>query len=251
MAEATLATRYDGKSASELAELLAAPRVELLEQVGSTMDVAHALAGQGTPDGTIVLADRQTAGRGRLGRSWRSEPGRGIWLTLIERPTDTSALDVLSLRVGLAAAAALDDFAPRAISLKWPNDLYVGAGKLAGVLIEARWRDVRLDWLAIGFGLNVLPPPEERAEGLREGVSRVEVLAALVPALRSAAARRGALTREEVDAFAARDLAVGRRCSAPAEGVVAGITAAGALVVDTDAGPLTFRAGSLVLSEDA
>ena len=243
---------YDGADAISLAASLGAPRVELLAAVGSTLDVAHELAAAGAPDGTLVIADAQTAGRGRLGRSWQSEAGRGIWLTLVERPQDPDALDVLSLRIGLAAADALDRFAPAPIALKWPNDLYVAGRKLAGILVEARWKRGRLDWLAIGFGLNVRPPSDApMAAALRDGTSRPEVLAALVPALRQAASRRGRLDGVERDAFAARDLARGRACREPAEGTVVGIAADGALVLDTAAGYRSFRAGSLVLTGDA
>jgi BirA family biotin operon repressor/biotin-[acetyl-CoA-carboxylase] ligase len=82
------------------------------------MDVAHRLAASGAPAGTLVIANEQTAGRGRGGKSWQSSPETGLWLTLIERPADTSGLDVLSIRVGLAAAESLDRFAPEPIRLK-------------------------------------------------------------------------------------------------------------------------------------
>src|SRR6185436_16510341 len=99
----------------------------------------------GAPAGTVVLADAQRGGRGRGGRRWASPPGVGVWLTLVERPADHAALEVLSLRLGLHAAAAVERFAARGgggpVRLKWPNDLYVGEGKLAGVLVEVRWRD--------------------------------------------------------------------------------------------------------------
>src|SRR5688500_1156570 len=101
------------------------------------MDVAHRLAGEGSPSGTVVLADQQTAGRGRAGKSWASAPGAGIWLTLVERPGDTSGIEVLSIRVGLRIAEALDRFAAEPIRLKWPNDLYAESGKLGGILVEA------------------------------------------------------------------------------------------------------------------
>ena len=71
-------------------------------------------AAEGAPAGTLVVADAQTAGRGRSGRTWTSERGAGVWLTLIERPRDVDALDVLSLRVGLALAPALDRVRRRA-----------------------------------------------------------------------------------------------------------------------------------------
>ena len=224
------------------------------DEVTSTLDVAHDLAMKGAESGTIIVATAQTAGRGRMGRSWRSEPGAGIWLTLIERPTDPSALDVLSLRIGLALAPALDPFAGARVQLKWPNDIYVMGRKLAGILIEARWREGHPEWVAIGVGINLRPPASEpRAIGLRAGVAREEVLAAIGPALRAAAEHRGPLTAAEVDAFAARDFARGRRCVEPVEGTVQGIDVSGALLVGVgtgESGAVTaVRAGSLVLEE--
>ena len=224
------------------------------DEVGSTLDVAHELAANGAAAGTLVVANAQTAGRGRMGRSWRSEPGAGIWLTLIERPADASALEVLSLRVGLALAPALDAFADARVQLKWPNDLYLHDRKLAGILIEARWREGHPEWVAIGVGINLRPPASEaRAIGLGVNVSRDAVLAAIAPRLREAAAQRGPLTAAEVDAFAARDVAAGRRCVEPVDGSVIGIDASGALLVSVgspeDRAVTAVRAGSLVLEE--
>jgi len=239
-----------------LSDKLAPTHVVTLDEVGSTLDVAHELAAAGADPGTLIVAAAQTAGRGRMGRSWRSERGGGIWLTLIERPRDPSGLEVLSLRVGLALAPALEPFATGAVRLKWPNDLYVGEKKLGGILIEARWREQRLEWLAIGVGINLRPPPEEpTAVGLRQGVSRDEVLERIVPAIRGAASRAGPLADDEIAAFAARDMAVGRRCREPVAGIVRGISPSGALRVEIALsggnGPsLTeVRAGSLVLDE--
>jgi BirA family biotin operon repressor/biotin-[acetyl-CoA-carboxylase] ligase len=244
--------RLDGLSAGELARQLDLPAVLLFHRVTSTLDVAHAAAAEGAPAGTLVVADEQTAGRGRSGGRWASPPGSGLWLTLVERPSDAAALEVLSLRLGLRAARALDRFAPAAVRLKWPNDLYVGDRKLAGILVEARWRDARPDWAAIGFGLNVAAPPDvPMAAGLRAGASRVAVLAELVPALRGAAAARGPLTSAELAAFAERDLARGRACVQPARGTVRGITASGALLVAADGAERPYRGGSLVLQEEA
>jgi BirA family biotin operon repressor/biotin-[acetyl-CoA-carboxylase] ligase len=238
---------YDGISAAGLRELLGVPRVEILCSTASTMDVAHELARESAPAGTVVISDTQTAGRGRGGTVWVSEPGQGIWLTLLERPKDPSALEVLSLRVGLYAARALDLFATEPIRLKWPNDLYVENSKLAGILIEARWRDLELEWVAIGMGANVRPPRGIEAAGLEEGTSRVEVLEELLPELRSAAAKTGLLTPDELDEFEGRDFARGHRCTAPGIGTVAGISPAGELLVAIADGVVKFRSGSLVL----
>jgi BirA family biotin operon repressor/biotin-[acetyl-CoA-carboxylase] ligase len=199
-----------------LRDALDLPRVELLESTTSTMDVAHRLAAAGAPAGTLVLANEQTAGRGRGGKSWQSSSEAGLWLTLIERPADTSGLDVLSIRVGIAAAESLDRFAAEPIRLKWPNDLYLDQGKLAGILVEARWREQSVEWIAIGVGLNVRPPESlANAAGLEPGTARVDVLAELIPALRSAA----------------------------------GISATGELLVALADTVAPFRSGSLVLED--
>jgi len=199
----------------------------------------------------LVLANEQTAGRGRGGKNWASAAGAGIWLTLIERPADISGLEVLSLRAGLRAAEALDRFAPEPIRLKWPNDMYVDAGKLGGILVEARWREQSVEWVAIGVGVNVRPPADvDRAGSLEAGVGRLDVLAELVPALRRAAAAIGPLVAAELDEFNARDLARGRVCTEPAVGRVAGITRTGELLIALADSVAPFRSGSLVLEEE-
>jgi BirA family biotin operon repressor/biotin-[acetyl-CoA-carboxylase] ligase len=241
---------FDGASAETLAALLAIPRVEVFDSTTSTLDVAHRLAAEGAPAGTLVIADAQTAGRGREGKAWQSLPGAGLWLTLIERPGDPSGLGVLSLRVGLAAAETLDRFAAEPIRLKWPNDLYVDHGKLAGILVEARWREGSVEYVAIGLGVNVRTPQVANSAGLEPGTNRLDVLAELVPALRAATGAGGPLTAAEMEEFAARDLARGRLCRQPAIGRVAGIARTGELLVALADSVAQFRSGSLVL-EDA
>lgn len=243
--------RFDGATHEAIERMLELPRVELLESTTSTLDVAHRLAARGAPAGTLVIANEQTAGRGRGGKSWQSSPGAGLWLTLIERPSDTSGLGVLSLRVGLAAAEALDRFAPEPIRLKWPNDLYIDQGKLGGILVEARWREQAVEWVAIGLGVNVQAPKNvETAAGLEPGTDRLDVLGELVPAVLAAARATGPLQADEMEKFDARDLARGRRCVEPAVGRVAGITPTGELLVALADSVAPFRSGSLVL-EDA
>jgi BirA family transcriptional regulator, biotin operon repressor / biotin---[acetyl-CoA-carboxylase] ligase len=243
--------RFDGATHEAIERMLELPRVELLESTTSTLDVAHRLAARGAPAGTLVIANEQTAGRGRGGKSWQASPGAGLWLTLIERPSDTSGLGVLSLRVGLAAAEALDRFAPEPIRLKWPNDLYIDQGKLGGILVEARWREQAVEWVAIGLGVNVQAPKNvETAAGLEPGTDRLDVLGELVPAVLAAARATGPLEADEMEKFDARDLARGRRCVEPAVGRVAGITPTGELLVALADSVAPFRSGSLVL-EDA
>lgn len=247
MAEAIV---FEECTGAELAERLRLPHVHLLARATSTLDIAHELAASGALAGTLVIAEEQTAGRGRDGRRWASPPGMGLWITLIERPSTPATLEVLSLRIGIHAARVLEPHAVDGIQLKWPNDLYSGGRKLAGVLVEARWRDALPEWVAIGFGVNVRGPAEVSSASLRSGTSRLELLDDLVPVLRRAAAVSGPLRPAELEEFAARDLAVGRACRSPAAGRVRGITPAGELLVACEERNATFRAGSLVLEEE-
>ena len=225
------------------------PRVEVHASVTSTLDVAHAIA-PSAPAGTLVLADEQTAGRGTQGRRWTSRAGDGIWLALIERPNDLRSLDVLSLRCGLYAAEALDELATASVGVKWPNDLYVGGRKLAGVLIETRWRGTSAEWVAIGFGLNVVAPPLETAIGLADGSTRLDALVRLAPALRRAAAATGHLTDDELARWNERDIARGRRVAAPMHGTMAGVSRAGELLVlGADGAETRYRSGTLTFAE--
>ncbi len=249
MAEASTAT-WEGATALELAQALALPCVVVHDRVSSTMDIANTVAADRAPAGTLILADAQEAGRGRAGRRWESRAGAGIWMTLIERPNDMEALDVLSLRAGLRAARVLDRFAPDAVSLKWPNDLYLPGGKLGGILVETRWRGNRPEWTAIGIGINVRFARFPGAAALGQDVSRREVLAELLPAIRAAAAARGHLTAAELAEFASRDMAFGRTCREPLDGRVAGVATDGALLVDTPWGERRVLNGSLVLAEE-
>jgi BirA family transcriptional regulator, biotin operon repressor / biotin---[acetyl-CoA-carboxylase] ligase len=242
---------YDNASADALRELIAAEHLHVYESVASTMDIAHDLARSGAPDGTIILADTQSAGRGRSGAPWVSEPGQGVWMSIIERPTDPSALHVLSLRVGLGAARALDLFADEPVRIKWPNDLFTNDKKLGGILIEARWRDLDLEWVVIGLGVNVSPPAGIDAASLEPGTSRIDVLADLIPEVRAAAAMTGVLDATEMSEFEGRDFARGKRCTEPAIGTAKGITSSGELLVALADSTVKFRSGSLVLDASA
>lgn len=237
-----------GHDAVTLAQALALPRVVAEASLSSTMDAAHALAAEGAPAGTLVLAEEQHAGRGRGGNRWRSASRSGIWMTLLERPSDASGLEVLSLRVGLRVAPVLERWTNGPVRLKWPNDLFVNDAKLAGVLIEARWRDQRPDWVAIGIGVNLVEALGDLPTSALQHADALTVVGELVPALRAAAFARGPLTEEELAQFAARDLTRGCRVSSPGIGTACGITAAGELLVQSSAGLTPFRSGSLVLT---
>jgi BirA family biotin operon repressor/biotin-[acetyl-CoA-carboxylase] ligase len=209
-------------------------------ELDSTMDEAHRLAQAGAPAGTVVVADRQRLGRGRGGRAWSSAAGAGVWMTLLERPVDASALGVLSLRLGLALAAVLEPYTAGPVGVKWPNDLLVAGGKLAGILVEARWRGAQAEWVAVGVGVNRRLPDAVAvpSAAVRPGVPRATLLTAILPAMRAACAATGALTPAELTAWRARDALEGRRVEAPVAGEVTGVSASGALLVRTASGAI-------------
>ena len=223
------------------------------DEVDSTQDIAHELAEKGADAGTVVVAKSQRAGRGRQGRAWVSAPGLGVWCTVIERLRDSRALDVLSIRVGLQLADALDPHAGSRIGLKWPNDLVLPQAasrepqaKLGGILIEARWSGDKLAWVAIGVGVNVIAPSGVGAAGLAPGTKRSDVLDAVIRSVRAAAALRGPLTSEELARYAMRDTLKGRRIVSPGTGTVAGVDHTGALMVETADGVERYRTGTVV-----
>jgi BirA family biotin operon repressor/biotin-[acetyl-CoA-carboxylase] ligase len=247
----------DGLPAAPLARRWAVPRVVLFVRHASSLDAAHELAGQGAPDATAVLAEEQTAGRGRDGRSWHS-PAGGVWLAMVLRPTHAE-LAAASIRAGLVVADVVDELlgAP-SCRLKWPNDVLVDDRKIAGVLCEGRWQGDELLWLAVGVGINVCNPLPDtltpRALSLRErlpSIRRLDVLDRLVPALARLTAASARLTDAERAAFGGRDWLAGRALRSPVAGRGAGLGADGALLVaasDGAAAPTAVRDGHVELA---
>ena len=164
-------------------------RLVRFAEIDSTQNEARRLAQAGAPDGTVVWALKQTAGRGRMGRRWRSATG-GLYASWLIRPKFPPArLAELSLACGEALAEALRGFGA-ATAVKPPNDVLARcadgkARKLCGILCEASGDSKRLDWLIVGFGVNVNNEPSlKRATSLRALVGkRVPVAAVLKSAL--------------------------------------------------------------------
>ncbi|MBI4420011.1 MAG: biotin--[acetyl-CoA-carboxylase] ligase [Gemmatimonadetes bacterium] len=244
---------YDGLAPADLAARLRAPGCLSLASVTSTMDIAHGLAAEGAPAGSVVLADEQVVGRGRQGRRWHSPAGSGIWLSYLLRPTRSTEGGVLALRVGLAVTDALAEVGAAA-RLKWPNDVLLEDRKLAGVLCEARWAADRLEWVAVGVGINVRGtfPPEiaPRAIALCEvvpSVTRLAVLEALVPRLHRLP-DLPQLSEGERAAYQRVDWLAGRALDQPVRGRALGVDASGALLVETGRGTQRVLGGGVVCS---
>lgn len=127
----------------------------------STNDRAKEYARAGFPEIGVIVAERQTAGRGRMGRQWISELGGGLWVSILLRPRlDPSQMGVLNLAFGLAVYRALKSlYNLEGLSVKWPNDILISNGKLAGILTETGSSQSRVNWAVVGIGLNVLRTP--------------------------------------------------------------------------------------------
>lgn len=125
-------------------------------QIDSTMDAAREQAAAGAPHGSLIIADEQLAGRGRLGRSWSAPFGANLLFSLILRPQLRPAyLYRVVMAAGLAAAEACEAAAGVQVGVKWPNDLQIGGRKCAGLLPEGAVEGDSIQWCIIGLGLNV------------------------------------------------------------------------------------------------
>ncbi len=207
------------------------------ERVASTMDVIHALAERGAEAGTVVVAGEQLEGRGSRGRPWHSPPG-GLWLSVLFRPRFAGAVEVMSLRVGLALAKALDHFASAPVRLKWPNDLMLEERKLGGILCEARWQGASLSWVAVGVGLNVRNPISAELRGVavsladeRPDIADGELLNSVIAAVRGLDLCAEQLSPEELVQFSGRHWLNGREIRQPVAGTVANLDSDGTLQV--------------------
>jgi BirA family biotin operon repressor/biotin-[acetyl-CoA-carboxylase] ligase len=243
--------RFD---ADEFADALAPRKVVALRETSSTNDEARRLAADGALDGTIVVADSQTAGRGRLGRSWWSEPGASLLASWVVRPE--LAIDrwtIVPLIAGVAVCEALDGMSGAKASLKWPNDVVIGERKLGGILSEA----APGDFVVVGLGLNVMQerfPPD--LEGIATSVrvlsttvpGRPELLAAILDAFDRALREPDAA----LDRYRGRCATLGkavrveRSDETTFQGLAREITGAGALVVQSATGPRVVAAGDVV-----
>jgi BirA family biotin operon repressor/biotin-[acetyl-CoA-carboxylase] ligase len=221
--------------------MIGSPRVHL-RLTDSTNERAKELALGGAAHGTLVTADEQRAGRGRQGRVWTAPPRSAVLMSLVTRR--------LTPTLPLAAAVAICDALPTRCQIKWPNDIWLDRRKLAGILVEGRPQE---GWAVLGIGLNVTTdsfPPElaEIATSLRIAGAELDTETVLAALLGSLDEWLEAPPEEVLRAWSERDALRGERVRWPeGEGVAAGIDASGALIVETDNGPVTLDAGEVHL----
>jgi BirA family biotin operon repressor/biotin-[acetyl-CoA-carboxylase] ligase len=245
------------------------PRLVYFSLLPSTNDVAARLADAGAASGTTVIADTQTAGRGRVGRTWFSPPGAGLYVSVVVRFGSSrvqggdvllSSLLTLTAGVGLAEGVRIASGLP--IEIRWPNDLVVGRRKLGGILAEASGTGSDLDYVVLGFGLNVRSagyPPDiaDRATSIEAELGRApDRGVVLAESLSALAARRADLAAGRIDDILAawQDLAPSCRGASVEwrgpdgilRGTTAGIDERGALLVHTASGVERVIAGEIV-----
>jgi BirA family biotin operon repressor/biotin-[acetyl-CoA-carboxylase] ligase len=244
--------------------------LEVVASLPSTMARAGELAAAGAPEGATVVADRQTEGRGRLGRGWVAPPGSSLLLSVVLRPPlPREAVWLTVAAAGVALAGAVEAVAARAVpadrgatreppgpavGLKWPNDLEVDGRKAAGLLAEAHLEGQRPSWVVLGVGVNLA---QRREDFPPELAGRATSLALALGAPVDRAALLGAWAERFLDgyrqlaagepgptlaAYRRRLVTLGRRVRAervgaePVVGTAVDLTATGGLVVQTDSG---------------
>ena len=152
--------------------------MHILPSATSTNDIVKDLAQHGAPEGTAVVAEYQTQGRGRHGRSFVSPAGVGIYVSLLVRPqTDTHRLPQLTLAMAVATAEALAEYSALPVRLKWPNDVEIYGKKVAGILCEVVLRPVVSPLVIIGIGINVNTALEQFPPELHQHVTSLALAA--------------------------------------------------------------------------
>jgi BirA family biotin operon repressor/biotin-[acetyl-CoA-carboxylase] ligase len=235
--------------------------VVFYQTTSSTNDHAHDLASEGA----LVLADAQTAGRGRRGHTWFSPVGSGLYVSVVLAPgrarvDPMRATKLLTLTAGLAVAEGIEAATGLQVDVKWPNDLYAGPRKLAGILAEASGSPANL--VVVGFGINVQQtafPPDlhDRATSVESELDRpVDRLLVLTETLSALASRYADLLDARYDAILdawrrRAPSAAGARVSWTSvqrtlSGVTAGIDSDGALMVETEGGIERIVAGEIL-----
>lgn len=241
-----LATGYCGHS------------IQVFSQLNSTNDELRHVAAVGAPEGHMVLADAQLAGRGSFGRNWDSPGGCDLYLSLLLRPSKAQQLPLLTLTVGLAIAECLSCYLdePR-VGIKWPNDVLVDGRKCAGILVESSGAGTA-PVVVVGIGINVnrCEWPQDLAESatsllqttgqrLRRDAVVVGLLHALEPWVQRWRANEHSVIVSELEKrLLWRGATV--RCGA-VQGRLIKLAADGALILDTATGPQELRSGSLEL----
>ncbi len=242
-------------------------RILWFADVPSTNDLAASMAERGDPEGGIVIANAQSAGRGRQGRAWASPHGAGLYVSIVLRP-QPHAVPLVTIAAGVAVADGIQAATGLRAVLKWPNDVYIGERKAAGVLADAGTNagaDLQagpaVPWVILGIGINVMPavyPPDvaERATSIEgelgrhvdRGLLLTECLPALAARVEDLQSGRSRVVTDAWRAHAAPTLGRAVRWTSaegPCEGVAENIDNSGALLVRSGAEVVRIISGEV------
>ena len=151
-------------------------RIDCFKSVDSTNRYAKELAANGCVDGTVVAADSQTAGRGRLGRDWSSSDRKGIWMSVVLRPAiPPEEVQLITLAASVAVVTAIMNSTGVRTGIKWPNDIILDGKKVCGILTEMSCEMEQVNFLVVGLGINVSHELEDFPEDLRETVTSIKL----------------------------------------------------------------------------
>jgi BirA family transcriptional regulator, biotin operon repressor / biotin---[acetyl-CoA-carboxylase] ligase len=254
-------TEHSVAAAASLAGL-PANSAGYVESTGSTNADLMAAADEGAPQWTVLVAGHQTAGRGRLGRTWEEPPGSSLLVSVLLRPTmSPHEAPLASLAAGVAVAEAVESVTGLRARCEWPNDIVTPEGrKLAGVLVESRTEANRLHHLVIGAGVNLTQSPDDFPDDVRLPATSLAIEGEPADATDLLAAYLGRLSHwydhsafqpAVVGAFRDRCVTIGRTVRATTvdgaivEGAVTGVGDRGELIVATPAGDAAVSSGEL------
>ncbi len=226
----------------------------------STNATAKKLADDGASDGTVVLCDEQSSGRGRQGRDWQAVPGLDLTFSVIVRGL-SEQMPLLPIAAAVAVSECCDRVAGGGTGIKWPNDVWIGRNKVAGILIEARPRG---DWAVVGVGLNINSRRDDFPQSLRDQatsllietgseIEREALLRSFLEWLhKHVGDLRDGRTAHLLHFYRSRDLLRGLTIGWEADGVehrgrAEGIDDSGNLLVSTGDGQTTLSAGEVHL----
>ena len=152
-------------------------RIEYYEELESTNTEALRLALENAPEGTVVIADAQSEGRGRLDRIWESPPSLNLYLSVVLRPDiPAAASSLIPLMVGVAVADIISKYDPGQVRLKWPNDVLIDGKKICGILTEMRTKADRVHFIIVGIGVNINMRKLDFPRGIRETATSLRIL---------------------------------------------------------------------------
>jgi BirA family transcriptional regulator, biotin operon repressor / biotin---[acetyl-CoA-carboxylase] ligase len=255
---------FDGRTIEAALSAIPLGGLRVFQTVSSTNDVALAWASAGAMDLSLVVADEQSAGRGRSGRRWSTPAGSALALTLILRGKD-DLLQSTGRLSGLGAMAVADACYALGLlpSIKWPNDVLLQGKKVAGVLVEALWSGDSLEAAVVGIGINVLSGSTPSSDTVRYAATSIEaqaasptdrirvlqlVVAALIERRRQVQTRGFLDSWNERLAFRGKDVLLTREGAESIRGRLDGIDEEGGLRLDTAQGTRHFSIGEVQLA---